>query len=196
MEKTILELDEMRQKMGILHKKLTDEEIVNDDSVRQAMQEFAKAEYGSLAFRIAGFTVLVVLILLASWFERRSIETVILASCILLVIGLIEYRMGAFRSTDRVVREMTYADIEDMRLQEQQQKKPWSHVKSVFSFTIGFLFLLSLFRLPELRSGEQSFWGILWQGILTGMLVETINYYYFRRNEKKLLEQIDEKENG
>lgn len=192
MEQTNNELNEMRKGMDILNKKLTGEEIVSDDTMRKAMRKYAKEKYGSAAFRIIWFASLVVLTLMASWMEEKNLIHIIIATCAFLIIGFIGYKNGAFRRINTIVDEMSNASIEEMRNEEQQRKSIKYHISFAISFAIFFILLCVPLSYSSLKSGEKSFWQIAVQGILIGIAVSAINNYYFRRNEKKLLNQIDE----
>ncbi|MBR1415705.1 MAG: hypothetical protein IJ570_07580 [Prevotella sp.] len=197
MKQENIELDEMRQQMTILKDKLDTEEMDTDEMVRTALNDYAKKAYGSVLSRILFYLSISSVVIWLTWMSYETIVAVAVAVCILLGLGFIAYLKGVFSPIEAIVNnDLMHAGVAEIREYDHMRQKPWFRIVSILIFTIIYVVGYVILSYKELQAGEESIWRISLQGLATGIIVELIREYYYRRNEKKLLQRLDELEDG
>ena len=196
MEQKSNELEELRQQMGLLRKKLTDEEILSDDMVRQAVYNYTKKMYGQRRTRIFWAVLFGAILTVGAWMDYGSIMAVAVTLGVVLVCCYIGYLSGAFKSVGDLASEVTFADIEEMRTQASRWHRPSFYLKLLVVGAAGALAWELVFHFRELQNGEVTVWRVVMAAVLTSVFMMLANAYTYWAHERKLLNRIDEAENG
>jgi len=161
-----------------------------NESVRQAMHDYVKAEQGSKALRIGVFSFFALAFLYLVWDTYHTVTAIGVAVGIVLLAAYLCYRAGAFSSIDTLVSQMDYDSIEDLREEGRKIRKPWYHVAVVAAFMI----IWTLFQYLGAFVGWENdvrLAKVLLDALVMGVLVDVLRVYFFRRDAKKLLSAVD-----
>ncbi len=181
----------MRQQVGLLKQKLSDEQLFSDDLARQCIYDYMKSYYGQLYLRILMAVVIGGFIIVSAWLDFGTVKAVSIATAIVLGGSYLVYASGGFKSLNRLTGELNMEDIEEMRRDEKRRRSRWFYAKYVAVATIGMAAADYLVRFFGLLSGGANLLTSLLYGFLLAVMMACVDAYYYPRNQKKLLGRID-----